>query len=79
MDKNKVKYLVSVGQGLEKLLSVVDDDIWNDLSKHSTYWDSEHEKEADKLDDIRRSLSFLNEQLWDVVSCLKSFEEDPKD
>lgn len=71
-----IKYLVRVGMGLEKLQSVLDDDIWDNLSKHSTYWDSAHEKEADKLDSVRMKLSFLNESLWEVVNCLKSYEED---
>lgn len=63
--------IVNVGRALEKLETVLDHDIFDDLSKHSAKWDSEHEKEADTLYTTRCQLSSIHNQLWDVFGLLK--------
>lgn len=57
------------------LESVLEEQMFKDLSKHNPYWESEHEVEADKLYDIRCNLRCLIDNLWEVVAILKHPEE----
>jgi hypothetical protein len=67
-----IKRIEDIGKAITHLKEILDCDLFDDLSKHSNYWDSEHNNEADKLDDIRLKLSFLEENLWDVYAILEN-------
>lgn len=66
-----VKRLEDIGRAKEKLRIILDDEIFETTSKHNPYWQSEHEQEADKLDDLRMKLACLNDNLWDIWSVLR--------
>ena len=67
--------LEDIGRAQIKLKSILDDDIFDNLSKHDLYWKSEHDLEDEKLDDIRRKISCLNDNLWDLWAILKKESE----
>lgn len=69
------KKLESIGIAREKLRLVLENEVFNDLSKHNPWWTSIHEVEDDKLDDLRRKLSCLNDELWEIVSTLEEDHE----
>lgn len=64
------KVLIKMGRVKEKLFGILNDEVFNSLSKHNPYWDSEHEQESIKLGDIRFKLSILNDNLWDLVAIM---------
>ncbi len=64
-----------MGRVEEKILNILEDDIFKKTSKHNPYWESELEQEADKLDDLRMKFACLNDNLWDIISILRKEEE----
>lgn len=60
--------LEDLGRIRELLNLLLEEDFMNDdfFTKHNTYWDSEHEVEADKLDDCRMKFRRIHDQLWDI-------------
>lgn len=70
-----ISRIEDIGRAREKLKTILDDDIFDTLSKHNPYWDSEYEVESDKLDDLRRKFSCFSETLWDLYGILHK-EED---
>ena len=70
-----ISRLEDIGRAQARLKSILDDEIFENLSKHNPYWDSKHELEADKLDDLRRKISCLSDNLWDLWTILRKEEE----
>jgi hypothetical protein len=70
------KYFINIGKSLKSLEDALDHEIWRDLSKHNEYWDSEHEKEDDKLGDIRLHLSLMKEILYDLIANIESYDDE---
>ncbi len=60
-----------MGRIEEKLLTLLDDEIFEKTNKHSPYWHSKDEDSADKLDDLRRKFSCMHDNLWDIISILR--------
>jgi hypothetical protein len=71
-----IGYIEKIGIAREKLNEILDLDIWDDLSKHNPYWESQYEPECDKLDDARRRLAALHEQLLEIHLLLKIKDKD---
>lgn len=69
-DKYTVKALISIGRAEKLVDKLLDNPLFDDLSKHNRYWDSEHEKEADLLHDIRCQLMSINEGLSEIAGEL---------
>ena len=68
---NKVLLSIQLlGQIKEKLNNILDDRLFNDLSKHNPYWNSEHEVEYEKLYDTRCALSTFENQLWGIIGLI---------
>lgn len=70
-----IKRLEDIGRAQQKLKSILDDDIFDNLSKHDPYWDSEHEPEADRFHDVRMKLNCMRDNLWDLWAILRNEEE----
>ena len=70
-----ISRLEDIGRVKEKLLTILKDNVFKNLSKHNPYWDSEHETAADKLDDCRMKFGYIHDQLWDIVSVITGDEE----
>lgn len=62
---------MQIGRAQQQIIDLLDHDLFEDLSKHNPYFDSEHELEADKLEDCRRRLQFVHETLWNIVAMLE--------
>ena len=72
-----VKRLEDLGKAKILLSQILKDETFEDLRKHNNYWDSEHEKEADKLDDIRLKIQGIEYQLYDLLEILNyDFESE---
>lgn len=68
--KLMVSRIEHIGRAHQALFRLLQDDIFENLSKHNPYWESEHEAENDKLYDTRMKLSCLNDNLWDIMRIL---------
>ncbi len=68
--------IIDLGRVEEKIKNILDDEIFDTLSKHNPYWDSKHDLEADKLDDLRRKFSCLQDNLWDIMAILQKEREE---
>ena len=66
--------LKDMGRAQERLKIILDDELFENLSKHNSYWQSEHEVEDDKLHTIRCKLSCMMDNLWDVFAILRREE-----
>ncbi len=75
MKSDIIKFVKNVGAAESKLRDLLLSDRLSDLSKHNPYYDSEHEIEADKLDDLRMSLSSISDVISDVLNLLE-IEQD---
>lgn len=62
-----VRRIEDIGRAKEKLSAILDDEIFEKLSKHDAYF---HSADEDKLDDIRSKLRWMQDRLWDVWSVL---------
>lgn len=67
MDLEIYKHIKNSGIVEYKIREIADHPIFYILSKHDPYWDSEHELEADKLDDIRSQLSKISNDLQNTL------------
>lgn len=73
---NKViSRLEDIGRAKQMIKSILDDDIFDTLSKHNPYWDSEHEVESEKLYDCRMKFGLVQDNLWGLYSILDKEEE----
>ena len=71
---NDREYFITLGMCIQRLRDCVSTDIFDNLSKHNPWFDSEHELEADKLDELRMTLSLCKEEILHVISLI-----EPKD
>ena len=67
--------LEDIGRAKQMIKSILDDDIFDTLSKHNPYWDSEHEVESEKLYDCRMKFGLVQDNLWGLYSILDKEEE----
>ena len=70
-----ISRIEDIGRAQQKLKTILDEDIFDITSKHNPYWNSKHEEESEKLDDLRRKISCLNDNLWDLMTILQRDEE----
>lgn len=75
--KTEIQFMVGVGVALEKTIQLRNTLREMSYSKHNPYFDSIHEIEANKLDDIRMKLSFINDELESMYTLLcPTFNEE---
>lgn len=75
-DKHVVNALVSIGRCQEILKRIESNEVLDNLSKHNTYWHSEHESDSEKLHDIRCSLLSLTEDIAEIIYILSLNDEE---
>lgn len=75
ISKIMVDRIISLGRAQRLLKEIMSEDIFNGLSKHNVYWQSEHEKEYERLDDTRRRLICLHDNLYDLHAILHDHED----
>lgn len=64
--------IMQIGRAEQQIIDLLDHDLFQDLSKHNPYFDSEHSLEADKLDECRMKLQLVHETLWNIVGMLEN-------
>ncbi len=62
---------VSVGICIEKVETLLKDEVFYNLSKHNPYWDSEEEK----MQDLRMKLCFIEGTLIAIRNILQPTDE----
>lgn len=66
-----IEVVVRLGRAQQFLKNIVEDKLFDNLSKHDPKWRSEHDEEDEVLDATRRSLSCLSDNLWSLMSILR--------
>lgn len=72
---NIISRIEDIGRAQERLKIILNDEIFEQLSKHNPYWRSENEAESNKLSDIRFKISLLQDNLWDLWAIIRKEEE----
>ncbi len=70
VSKIMVDKLISIGRAQHLLKEIMSEEIFDGLSKHNVYWQSAYEKEYEKLDDTRRRLVIIYDNLCDLHAVL---------
>ena len=65
-----ISTIKDIGKAQAKISDILRRDIFNKLSKHDPYWDSEDETLADKLHDMRITFRCIEEELNEVYCLL---------
>ncbi len=74
LPEQMISRIQDIGRAQEKLQSILDDDMFDNLSKHDPYWHPTADEEVDRFYDIRMKMSFLHENLWKVMGILNKDE-----
>ena len=61
--------LIRIGRAQQMLHDILIDDP-HYLSKHNPYWESESDVENEKLDEVRRKLSSINDKLYEAYGMI---------
>lgn len=65
-----IRKIQSIGSAHTQLKSILESPLFEHLSKHDPYWNSDSEEIADKLYEIRCQINCLHDNLWDTISTL---------
>jgi len=63
-----VSRIEDIGRMRAGLDCIINNELFENLSKHSDYWHSEHTEEDEKLDEIRRKLSCLSDDIMTIIN-----------
>ena len=74
-----LKYLLNVGEARKLVKDILNDDVFDNLSKHNPYFDSEHDKEDQKLEDLRWALNRIQDALHKIWELIEAPEDDEDD
>ena len=76
LEEIMISKIKNCGRVEEKIRCLLDNNVFDILSKHDYYWHSIHDVEAEKLDELRRKISCFQDVLCDIIALLKSDYED---
>ena len=68
--KEIIRRLEDIGAAREKLKTILEEIDFPQLSKHNPYYDSKDEEAAEKLDELRRKISYFEDKIYDVLEML---------
>jgi len=72
-----IKFILQVGEARQMMKNLMDKHERLEMtSKHDTYWESEHDKESEKLYDLRCTMRDIHDKLWDIYAKLQYEEEE---
>lgn len=78
--ENPLQFLISriedIGRCREKLSIIINDDIFETLSKHNPFWESVYEKEGEKLEELRFKFRQLQDSLLSLQNILENQHDD---
>lgn len=66
-----LKRLHVLGRIHEKLLKLMDEEIFDSLSKHNPYWLDENEATSAKLHNVRCNVMMINDQIHEIWALLE--------
>lgn len=69
--RDVVSYLVNIGEARQILTELANHDVFDTLSKHNEYWDSEYPIESDKLDSARLTLKYIESKLLEALEKME--------
>ena len=76
MHKDLINFIKKVGVSEEMIRLILNDDVFNSLSKHNDYWcDLENPISDEKFHDLRLKLCWFQNQLETVIALLDLDEE----
>jgi hypothetical protein len=68
--RDLISYILQVGEARQMISDLLNNDDFNNIGKHSIYWESEHTPEDEKLEDARFTLQFIHSKLSDIMEKL---------
>ena len=69
--------LMKIGEALAILKAMLaNEDVFTKTSKHNPYFDSEHESEADRLEDLRWFVKNVETQINHVIALMEGRDGD---
>jgi hypothetical protein len=68
---NLVDVAVRMGRIQERLTSIMENYLFENISKHDPMWNSTDETECDRLHMIRGYVSCLHDNLWDLMGIIR--------
>ncbi len=71
-----VSRIEDLGRARQFLQSMLEHEIFDKTSKHNPYWESVHEAECDKLQDLRMIITCLNDNMWELMQILRPQDEE---
>ncbi len=79
-EKKLPEYMIdqikSIGKAQAKLKNILDNDLFDSLSKHDPYWTSEDPDTEDQLQVLRMKLTCISDDLWDLWAILRKEDEE---
>ena len=66
-----VEAIIRVGRAQERVKDLLQEDIFERLSKHNPEWDSEYDKEAEVLENVRLKLCQIHDNLCTIMGILQ--------
>ena len=76
MDSQLIKHLHNIGKAQLLVKQLLDKEIFETLSKHNEWWDSEDAIASDKLEDVRCTLNGIQYELWEIQEALSAPEDE---
>lgn len=76
MSRELIKFLLHVGESRSKISELTDLELFDNLSKHNPYYQSDHEIENEKLTFIRFQLQHIQEDLNEIWSKLNMWDDE---
>jgi hypothetical protein len=65
-----VRKLIALGEIKAIINHLLEMDVFEDVSKHNPYFDSEHEIEDEKLTSLRFKLSYIQDKLHEIHATM---------
>jgi hypothetical protein len=65
-----------LGRIHEKLLKLMQEDLFDSLNKHNPYWHDENEATSEKLHDVRCKVCMINDQIHEIWALLEEELDD---
>jgi len=76
LSKAMIDVVIRVGRAQGVLKRVMDNDLFDNLSKHNLEWQSEHLREGEMLQSIRVRLSCLLDDVYEVRNILMAERDE---
>jgi len=76
MNQDMINHLHNIGKAQYMIKELLQRDIFDTLSKHNDWWDSDDPIASEKLDDVRCTLNGIQYELWEIQEALSAPEDE---